>query len=306
MTAHTPSLTLSKSALPYLALAVGILSLSMSAMFVRWAVAAGPMIGFYRMFIAALVLAPFVVGKNLKDHSVRWGNIIFPLIGGVATACDLALWNTSLGYTTAANATLIGNSAPLWVALTGLVIFRERLKGNFWFGLLLAMSGAVLIVGLDFFLRPRFGIGDMMALGASVFYAIYYMTTERGRKFLDPVSYTWLIAASAAASLAIVNLVLGNPFTGYSPQTWLAFVGAGVVSQVFGYFSLTYALGHLPASIVSPTMIGQPVMTTLLAIPLLGEVPHPLQIVGGVVALTGIYLVNQAHGRAKSALESAL
>jgi drug/metabolite transporter (DMT)-like permease len=61
--------------------------------------------------------------------------------------------------------------------------------------------------------------------------------------------------------------------------------------------SLAYALGHLPASIVSPTMILQPVLTTLLAIPLLAEIPTPWQGLGGAIALVGIYLVNQSHLR---------
>jgi drug/metabolite transporter (DMT)-like permease len=61
--------------------------------------------------------------------------------------------------------------------------------------------------------------------------------------------------------------------------------------------SLAYALGHLPASIVSPTMILQPVITTLLAIPLLGEIPSIWQGVGGIIALAGIYIVNQSHNR---------
>ncbi|MCF6278053.1 MAG: DMT family transporter, partial [Anaerolineales bacterium] len=66
-------------------------------------------------------------------------------------------------------------------------------------------------------------------------------------------------------------------------------------SQMFGYVAVSYALGHLPASVVAPTMIGQPIMTTLFAIPLLGEIPRPLQILGGVTALLGIYLVNRAY-----------
>jgi drug/metabolite transporter (DMT)-like permease len=61
--------------------------------------------------------------------------------------------------------------------------------------------------------------------------------------------------------------------------------------------SLAYALGHLPASVVSPTMILQPVVTTLLAVPLLGEIPSAWQGIGGVIALIGIYVVNQSHQR---------
>jgi drug/metabolite transporter (DMT)-like permease len=62
-----------------------------------------------------------------------------------------------------------------------------------------------------------------------------------------------------------------------------------------GYLALGYALGHLPASVVSPTMLGQPVLTALLAIPILGESLHPVQWIGGLVVLGGIYLVNRSR-----------
>jgi drug/metabolite transporter (DMT)-like permease len=85
------------------------------------------------------------------------------------------------------------------------------------------------------------------------------------------------------------------PLTGYSPQTYLAFLGAALVSQVGGYLSVGYALGHLPASVVSPTMIGQPLVTTILAIPLLGETLSPAQLLGGASVLLGIYLVHRSR-----------
>lgn len=92
-----------------------------------------------------------------------------------------------------------------------------------------------------------------------------------------------------------MNLLLRNSFTGYPAQTWVIFFATAIVSQMIGYLAITYALGHLPASVVSPTLIGQPVLTTILAIPLLGEIPTTIQWVGGAIALAGIYIVNQSH-----------
>jgi len=285
--------------LPYLALATGILALSFSAMFVRWANAPGPITGFYRVFLSSLLLTPFFVQNCRKDCKINKSNVIFPVLGGLFTAGDFALWNTSIHYTTAANATLLGNTAPLWVAIGAWLLFRERLSTRFWLGLGLALAGAALILGTDFLLHPRLGIGDLMAIGTGVFYAGYMLVTQRSRQHFNPLTHLWLMGVSASFSLLAINLVLGNPITGYSSQTWLVFFAAAIVSQIVGYMSLTYALGHLPASIVSPTMIGQPIVTAILAVPLLGEIPTFLQFVGGVTALAGIYIVNQAHNRSK-------
>jgi drug/metabolite transporter (DMT)-like permease len=286
--------------LPYLVLGGGILCLSLSAMFVRWAGAPGPVTAYYRLLIASLLLLPLVALRAARHPmGLTPRNLRFPLLAGLFTACDLAVWTASLDFTTAANATIIGNTAPLWVALASMLFFGRRFSRDFWFGLALALFGSVLIVGADFMRHPRLGIGDLMALTASFFYAGFYLVTERGRASIDALPYTWVVAASAAVGLLIINLVLGNPLVGYPPQTWLVFVSTAIVTQIFGYFSITYALGHLPASVVSPTMIGQPIMTTLLAIPLLGEVPLPAQALGGLLALIGIFLVNRAHTRSQ-------
>ncbi len=291
--------------LPYVALGIGILSLSLSAMFVRWANAPGTITGFYRLFISTLILTPLFIVRQNRASPIPKKVLIFPLLAGIFTAGDFSLWNSSLAFTTAANATLLGNTAPLWVALGAWLIFREKLNRAFWLGLGLALTGAILIMGSDFLLHPRLGIGDLMASTAAIFYASYMLSTQRGRRYIDPFSYTWLVGVSASISILIINLLLHNNLTGYDSQTWLVFFGTAIVSQTIGYISISYALGHLPAHVVSPTMVGQPIMTTLLAIPLLGEIPNLIQILGGLIALSGIFIVNQSHNRNEPKIPNA-
>lgn len=293
-----------RSLLAYLALGVGVIALSFSAMFVRWAQAPGPVTAFYRLFFSIFLLLPFFLPRVRANPSLRSTSILFPLLAGVFTACDLALWTASLSYTTAANATLLGNTAPLWVALGTWLILKQKLSPGFWRGLLIALLGAALIMGTDFLLHPRFGVGDVMATFTGVFYGGYFLFTERSRRQFDPISHIWLVGIGASLTLFLVNTVLRNPLTGYPTQTWLVFLATAVVSQLIGYMALAYALGHLPASVVSPTMILQPIVTALLAIPLLGEIPSIWQGIGGAIALVGIYMVNEAHNRAHSELST--
>lgn len=282
-------------AFPYLALLVGITALSLSAMFVRWADAPGPVTGFYRVSIATILFLPFFIQrqKTLPPLQMRW--VWFPLLAGLFTALDFATWNTSVKFTTAAKATLLGNTAPLWVALIAFFVFREKLRGTFWLGLILSFIGAALVVGANVKEGFAINIGDILASAAAVFYALYQLITQRGRNFLDPFRYTWFVGVSATFFIFIINLILNNPLTGYSTQTWIVFFATAVISQMIGYLAISYALGHLPASVVSPTLVGQPILTTLLAIPLLGEVPTLTQWMGGALALAGIYIVNQSH-----------
>jgi len=265
-------------------------------MFGKWANAPGPVIGFYRIGLATIILLPvFLFRKNKNGVNFPVAILIFPILGGIFTALDHGTWNSSLRFTSAANATLLGNTAPLWVALFARLVFREKLRGLFWAGLAFALAGAVIVLGSDFIRHPSIGMGDMLALAAGVFYAGYFLVTERGRQKLDTLSYVWLVDLVAAFTLLLICLAMRMPLTGYPPQSYMAFLGAAIVSQVGGYLAIGYALGHLSASVVSPTLIGQPVVTALLAIPLLGEALHTEQWIGGLVVLVGIYLVHRSR-----------
>ena len=305
MLRHWYNFSMQNKFLPYIALAIGISALSLSAMFVRWAEAPGPVTGFYRLLISTIFLTPIFLRQQKQLEPIDKKYLIFPFFAGIFTAFDFGFWNSSLKFTTAANATLLGNTSPLWVALFALFIFREKLRGIFWLGLILALSGAALVMGSDFLSHPTLGIGDLMASTAAVFYASYQLTTQRGRKHIDPLRYTWLVGISATIGMFFMNLVLGNSFMGYSSQTWGIFFLTAVVSQMIGYLAITYALGHLPASVVSPTLIGQPILTAILAIPLLHEIPNTLQWLGGAIALAGIYIVNQSHLQKQEELPNA-
>jgi drug/metabolite transporter (DMT)-like permease len=281
---------------------MGIICLSFSAMFGKWANAPGPVIGFYRIGLATVILLPvFLYRKSKSGVKFPLAIILLPILGGIFTAFDHGTWNSSLRYTSAANATLLGNTAPLWVALFSWLIFRQKLRWLFWLGLALALGGAVIVLGSDFIRHPTIGLGDLLAMAAGVFYAGYFIVTERGRQRLDTLSYVWLVDLFATFTLLLITLGMKMPLAGYPTQSWLAFLGAALVSQVGGYLSIGYALGHLPASIVSPTLIGQPVVTALLAIPLLGEALRTEQWLGGMVVLLGIYLVHRSREGSEAA-----
>ena len=295
-----------RKTLPYLALVVGVLVLSLSTLFVRWAEAPGMVTSFYRMVVATLAVAPFfwrrgARGARAATGPVVGGRLYVPaLVAGVLSAFDHATLSSAVQWTAVANATLLNNLAPVWVALFAVVVWRQRLGGRFWLGLLLACVGAAVVLG-NGELRPgRLGwvgaansglYGDALSLLSGLFYAAYLMAGERARRSLDTLHYVWPMTATAAVALLVGCLALGYPLAGYSTTTWALFVGAGLISQVVGYFAVSYALGHLSAAVVGATLIAQPVVTALLAIPLAGEGLGVGQVLGGVGVLTGIGLV---------------
>jgi drug/metabolite transporter (DMT)-like permease len=167
----------------------------------------------------------------------------------------------------------------------------------FWLGLALALGGAGIILGSDFVRHPQLGLGDGLAFASSLFYAGYFLVTQVGRRSGSLWRFSWSIYVISALLLFAFNLSTGVSLTAYPLKTFLVFIAIGIICQSIGYTSIVYALGHLPASIVSPTMVAQIVLTSLLAIPLTGEKLSIIQVVGGVIVIAGIFVVNISRTR---------
>jgi drug/metabolite transporter (DMT)-like permease len=282
----------------YLALALGIVCIALSAIFTRVAGVPGTVSAFYRVAIAAVILAvPFGAPVTHRRAAVASRVWWLAAASGVFFAIDLSLWNTSLFQTSAANATLLANDAPIIVGLGSLVIFHAKLRFPYWAGLVLGLLGMTIIVGGDMFSGSHLGAGDALALTAGVAYAGYLLSMQRIRAQLDTLSSLWIPGVTGALLLLVVNLITHEPLFGFALHSYLALLALGIISQVVGWLAINYALGHLPAAIVSATLLGQPVLTAIFAVMFLGEALAPLQLLGGLVALAGIYLVNRGYVR---------
>ncbi len=247
------------------------------------------------MLIAVVLLSPAFLHRSRRRIAKLKPALGIAVLGGLLFAADLSSWATGVMLSEATNPTLLANTAPLWVGLGAMMLFKERLRGRFWVGTILALCGAALVLGLDLANGANASLGSMLGLLAGLFYGGYFLVTQRGRAALDSLSYFWPAAASSTIALFAASLALRLPLGGYPVQSYLSFLGLGIVSQVIGYLAITYALGRLPASLVAPSLLGQPVVTALLASSLLGEAIGALQAFGGIAVLIGVALVH--HGR---------
>ncbi len=285
-----PAPLTTRPARAYVALFCGVMCISFSAIFTKLAGTPGPVTGFYRMAVATTVLLlPFLLHQR-KTGAANWRSWGWAIAGGAWFSINLVMLNSALLLTSAANATLLDNTAPIWVGLGALFIFRERLRGRYWLGLALALAGAAVVTGVNPLAGFHPAPGDALAFVGAIFYAGYLLNTQRGRRDLDTLTYLWLVAATATVVIFLAVQVMGLPLTGYSTRTYLALLGVGLIPQTAGWLLINYALGHLPASAAVIVLLAQPVTTGLLSIPLLGEPLMLPQVVGGALALAGIYL----------------
>lgn len=284
--------TKSKRLTAYLALSGGIVCIAWSAIFVRWTDMPGPASAFYRMLIPAVVLLPSYL-FDLHSERLSLRNMGIIAFGGLFFALDLAFYNTSILQTSAANATLLGNNSPIFVGLLTWLVFRRRPARSFWFGLLMAIVGAILILWADLTHHARIGLGDLMALAASACFAVYLMVTEKIRSSTGTLAFLRLAMISSTISLLLINLLMGISLNVPHGRTLWALLGLGLVSQLGGYLFLTFALGHLPATITSISLLTQGPLTAAMAAVLLGEPLSLTQILGGILVLAGVGLAHR-------------
>jgi drug/metabolite transporter (DMT)-like permease len=278
--------------LAYLALVGGIVCIAWSAIFVRWTDIPGPASAFYRLLIPAIVLLPtYALHRESKPLERRSLGII--ALGGLFFAFDLALYNTAILQTSAANATLLGNNTPIFVGLLTWLIFRRRPESSFWLGLGLALCGTSVILWSDLAHHMRFGLGDVMSLSAAACFAVYLLATEKVRETIGTLAFLRVAIFSSTVAILVINLALGTSLRIPNARTWWAVLGLGLISQLGGYLLLTYALGHLPATITSVSLLTQGPLTALMATLLLGEPLTVPQILGGALVLGGVGLAHR-------------
>ena len=285
----------------YLALFCGLLILGFSAIFTRLANAPGTVVSFYRMGIGTLVLAiPFASRWRVGRPLPRRGKTL-AMAAGIFFALDLASWASGITLAGATIPTLLGNTAPLWVGLGAWLLFKEDLGAKFWLGLGLALAGAITVLGLDLSNGLSLNTGALLGLLAAVFYGSYLLVAQRSRDVLDTLSFFWIAALCSSITLLFLCLVLRTPLTGYPTSTYLNFLGLGVLVQAGGWMSINYAQGFLPASLVAPTLLAQPLLTAILAGPLLGETFSSGEWLGGAAVLLGIIIVHRSRHQARLA-----
>lgn len=285
---------------PYVALLTGILCVSWSAIFVRWTDMPGAASAFYRMLIPAIILLP-TWWLDRKTPRVSWQTLATIAVGGLFFSLDLGFYNTAILHTTAANATLFGNNTPIFVGLFSWIFFRQGPRPAYWLGLLLAGTGSVIVVWHDAGHHMSLGAGDLMALAAAAFFGVYLMATERVRTNTTTLSFLRLAIVSSTLFLLIFNLAAGVSMAVPSRKSWWALLALGLVSQLGGYLALTYALGHLPATITSISLLLQVPITALVAVPLLDEPLSRAQVLGGLFVLAGVGLANRRNRPAEEA-----
>jgi drug/metabolite transporter (DMT)-like permease len=271
---------------PKLSLAIGIVCISFSPIFVKLADASPIICAFYRIFFAWICLLPYCLYKgNLK---MQRKDLVLALVGGLVFASDIAVWNLSLKIISATVSTLLANLAPVWVGLLSYVLFKKRSGGLFWIGTFIAIAGMVVLVGVSNLIHLKLNIGIVYAVAASLLYSIYILITKDILKRISTIPFMFYNMLAAGVFLLILSMVLGNDLFHYNLKTWGSLAAMGILCQLTGWITINYAISHLESTKVAITLLSQTVVTCLLAVLMLNESLELKEIIGSVIVLAGI------------------
>jgi drug/metabolite transporter (DMT)-like permease len=294
---------------PFLGLIIGVLASSSASIMIRFAQGEAPslVIAAYRLALASLILLPISLFRRGNDYrALRPRHLLLIIIAGISLAAHFATWISSLEYTSVASSAILVSTSPIFVSLLAPFFLKEAVTSKHRIGIMIAFAGSILIglsdvcrnhgrfecPPLSSFFRGTAIQGDLLALAGALSIVAYLLIGRYLRAKIPLLPYIFLTYSVAATSLIITVFLMDlEPFH-YTPRTYLWFLLLALIPQLVGHNSVNWALRYLPASIVSVTLLLEPVASTTWAYLLLNEQPLSSVLIGGVLVLTGIGLAS--------------
>ena len=275
----------------FILLASGAMLIGFAPIFVKLSMLSSSAISFYRMFLALpfLFLLNYILNKKFFFRVKNKKTILYAAFASLAFTTDLTLWHFSMDITSVSNATIIVNSAPIFVAILSFIFFKERLTKGFLLSFLVTYIG---IVGLIYFSNNYVNgklLGDILCLIAAFFYGVYLLVIARLGKenSLNIIFYTTFFCCLFSI---IPMMIEGGNLIPSSSFEWLNLILMAFLCQFGGQYFITHAIGKISASGASIGLLMQPLTATILAAIIFSEILTSLQIIFALISLFGIYL----------------
>lgn len=210
---------------PYLILILGVFIISFAAILIKLTTAPAPVVAFYRMALASIILFPIVIVRNrgeIKEVLTR-KYFISIFCGGFFLAAHFIFWITSLNYTTVASSVVFVAMQPIFVTLGSYLIFKEEASASLIVGIVVAVVGSVIIGFSDLKVAGNFLYGDLLALAGAVMIAGYVLIASKLREELSLLPYVFVIYSISALFLYIFVLGQGYKLVSYSLNDYFIF-----------------------------------------------------------------------------------
>jgi drug/metabolite transporter (DMT)-like permease len=278
-------------------LAIGTLSASTAAIFIRLALEAVDEsgIGFSlvlaasRLTLAALFLLP--AWRSFQTAQFQRRALFYSVAAGFLLAVHFASWITSLSYTSVAASTALVTTNPVWVAVLSWLWFGEKPSVKTSVGMAIALVGSLLIglgsAGTNPVSNPL--LGNLLAVAGALAVSLYFLLgREAQRRGLGIASHIVLTYTTAALVLLPLPLIIGVGYVGYPNQVYLWIALMAVFPQLIGHTSFNWAVRWVSPTLVTLTILAEPVGSGILALLFFQENPGTRVLFGAAVVLVGV------------------
>lgn len=283
---------------PMSMIVVGVLGISLSAIFARYSTAPSIITAASRLLWTVVIMTPIVLGKKAVREelaSCQRKEILLCTFSGIFFGLHLTTWFESLNQTSVASSTAIVCSEVIWVALGFCLFLKGRISAMAGVSILVTVGGSLLIAFSDYSAGGNHLFGDALALMAAIFSAVYTLIGRQVRRKMSTWVYTYIVYVACALFLCIAAVVMRVPFFGYGPSVVVVGFLLSVCSTLLGHSIFSWCLKFFSPSFVSASKLCEPVVASVFALLLFGEVPAVLQVAGGLVTIGGVLLYSHVE-----------
>jgi drug/metabolite transporter (DMT)-like permease len=308
----------------FVIMGIGLSAIGFSPVLVRFATDSSPfLLAAIRTFTAYLILLPFYYWNRTKPSRTKVSRREFwwMAVAGSSLGLHLIAWISSIYYTSIASASVLVTIHPILLILVERSLFKYRFPLTVWVGVLVAFSGSVMLGISDqsaHNLYPNPMLGNGLAALAAIIFAVYFLVGNRIRQEKNWIEYVVPVYGWAAATAIFVLLILlvlysfgfiNDPSSIFvkgmvevetgawlsmakvmTPSVLLVGIGLAIGPQIIGHGSLNYSVKFVSPTLLSTLILFEPVMSSVVAYFLFGEIPLFWSMVGMGVIFLGILL----------------
>ena len=261
---------------PMLVVAVGVVGISLSAIFVRYSVAPSTVLAAWRLVWSVILMTPVVLGNGAVRRELMQADkksALLSACSGLFLAAHFILWFDALKKTSVASAATLVCTEVIWVSFGFCLFLKGKIGKKAAAAIGVTLLGSVLIALADSGAGEGHLEGDILAVLAAVCSAVYMLFGRVAQKKLSTTVYTYLVYGSCALALLVLCGVQGTGLliSGANPVI-VGFLLA-LFSTILGHTIFSWALKFYSPSFVSACKLLEPVGAGILAVFLFGEIP---------------------------------
>lgn len=234
------------------------------------------------------------------------------LLAGLLFGANLGLWATGLHYTTVANATLLSNMTPIFAAVFGWLLFRERLRAGVLTGAAIGLAGAVAlaVAGAQASAGPTASaaqgwLGDALSFASAAGYAGYLLIVRwLGARIPTGPTMFWATLGALLCAL-IASELMGERLCPNTWHGWLTLIVLGLFVHTSAQGLIAFGVARLPIATSTVMLWMQPLVAAVISWLWFGEALGPLALAGAALILAGVYVVQRARSRPQDAQASS-